>query len=99
MNKEEVVHLAKLARIELSPAEIENFTSEISAILDYVGQVKDIAEAEASATPEVGLVHNVFRADEVTNTPEEYTEALLAEMPQTSGRFMVVKKILNTDTQ
>jgi Asp-tRNA(Asn)/Glu-tRNA(Gln) amidotransferase C subunit len=45
----------------------------------------------------VGARFNVFRADEVTNQPDQYTEALLAEMPQTSGRLMKVKKILTIE--
>ena len=98
MTKEEVEHLAKLARIELSPAEVETFTTEISAILEYVSTVKDIAGDAADTAPTVGRHHNIFRKDEVTNEPASFTEALLAEMPQTEGRFMVVKKILNTDS-
>lgn len=99
MTKEEVIHLAKLSRLELSPTEIENFTKEISAILEYVSTVKDIAGDAVAETPTVGMVHNVFRKDEVTNVADEYTKDLLAEMPATAGRFMVVKKILNTDTE
>jgi len=97
MTKEEIQHLATLARIELSDTEIEKFTTEMSAILEYVGAVTDIVGDDALLAPQVGAKHNVFRKDEVTNQTDEYTAALLAEMPQTQGRFMVVKKILNPD--
>lgn len=99
MTKEEVIHLAKLSRLELTPADIDSFTNEISAILEYVSTVQDIAGDTDTSDPKVGLVHNVFRKDEVTNGTDEYTKDLLAEMPATEGRFMVVKKILNTDTE
>jgi aspartyl-tRNA(Asn)/glutamyl-tRNA(Gln) amidotransferase subunit C len=98
MTKDEVKHLAKLSRIELSEAEVETFTEEMSAILAYVGQVKDIVAAGEEKVPVVGLRHNIFRKDEVTNTPDEFTKDILAEMPKTEGRYMVVKKILNTDS-
>ncbi len=98
MNKEEVEHLAKLARIELTPKEVGIFTKEMSAILSYVSEVKDIAGEVTSGEPMPGARFNVFRKDEVTNQGDEYTQALLGEMPTTQGRFMVVKKILNTDT-
>jgi aspartyl-tRNA(Asn)/glutamyl-tRNA(Gln) amidotransferase subunit C len=97
MTKEEVQHLAKLARIELSEAEIETFTTEMSAILEYVSEVKDIVAAGDQKEPVVGLRHNIFRKDEVLNEPDQYTKDILAEMPKTEGRFMVVKKILNQD--
>lgn len=97
MTKEEIQHLAKLARIELTNAEIEKFTTEMSAILEYVSAVTDIVGDDALTAPQVGAKYNVFRKDEVTNEADEYTAALLAEMPQTQGRYMVVKKILNPD--
>ncbi len=99
MNKEEVVHLAKLARIELTQTEIDTFTEEMSAILSYVSAVKDIAGDISTGEPKPGARFNVFRRDEITNEADEYTGDLLAEMPKTEGRFMVVKKILNTDSQ
>lgn len=98
MNQEEVRHLAKLARIELTEEEVETFTKEMSAILNYVSVVKDIVGEDSTSEPVVGVRHNIFRKDEVTNKPNEYTDSIMAEMPKTEGRFMVVKKILNTDT-
>jgi aspartyl/glutamyl-tRNA(Asn/Gln) amidotransferase C subunit len=97
MNQEEVKHLAKLARIELSEKEVESFTKEMSAILAYVSTVQDIVGEDSTANPQVGKRHNVFRKDVVTNEPDQYTNDIMAEMPKTEGRFMVVKKILNTD--
>ena len=98
MTKEEIINLAALARIELTEEEIQRFTTELSAILTYVGAVQNLAaEGDKNALPKVGDRYNIFRPDAVTEDPESHTEALLAEMPQTEGRFMVVKKILQTE--
>ncbi len=98
MTQEEVRHLAKLARIELTEQEIVKFAKEMSAVLDYVSKVKQLAgEDDVSLKPTVGARYNVFRPDLVTNEPEAYTKELLAEMPKTEGRYLVVKKILQTD--
>jgi aspartyl-tRNA(Asn)/glutamyl-tRNA(Gln) amidotransferase subunit C len=97
MKQQDVKNLAALARIELSPEEVESYTNEMSSILEYVGAVQDMA-GEADSEPKVGARYNVFRKDEVTNAPGQYTEDLLAEMPKTDGPFMVVKKILNPDS-
>lgn len=96
MTKEEILHLGALARIKLSDAEAEEFKSEIGSILGYVSAVNEIA-AQAGITKKVGARYNVFREDAVTNEPGKYTETLLAEMPQTEGRYLKVKKILNPD--
>lgn len=97
MTKEEIAHLARLSRVALTPAELDNFHTQISSILEYVSTVNAIAADDVRGEPEVGVVHNVFRTDEVTVAPESYTEALLAAMPAREGRFMKVKKILSQD--
>jgi aspartyl-tRNA(Asn)/glutamyl-tRNA(Gln) amidotransferase subunit C len=92
MKREDIAHLATLSRLELSEQELENFEAELSSIMSYVSVISDIA-SEVGA-PEVGVRHNIFRADVVTNGPDEYTADLIAEMPRTEGRYLKVKKIL-----
>lgn len=97
MKREEIEHLASLARIKLTEAEIEKFPQELSAIVSYVSAVSDIVSDTSDSAPQFGPRHNVFRKDDVTNEPDEYTEAILAEMPTKEGRFLSVKKILQVD--
>jgi len=95
MKEDEVRHLAQLAQLAITDHEVTKFTSEIDAILAYVGVVSEVAGE--STPPMVGAVHNVFRDDEVTNQAGEYSEALLAVAPERDGRFIKVKKILHND--
>lgn len=97
MKQDDVQHLASLARIRLSEEELAALPAELDSIVSYVSAVQEIAAEEADMTPQVGAVHNVFRKDEVTNEPDQFTEAILREMPATDGRYMQVKKILTTD--
>jgi aspartyl-tRNA(Asn)/glutamyl-tRNA(Gln) amidotransferase subunit C len=96
MKRADIEHLASLARIRLTEDEMERLPEELSSIVEYVSVVSDIAADEADAVPQVGVRHNIFRKDEVTNKPDQYTEDIMAEMPYTEGRFMSVKKILDT---
>lgn len=96
MTKEEILHLGTLSRIKLSDQEAEKLHTEIEAILEYVSVVNDIV-AEDDLTKVVGPVHNVFREDEVTNEPGEYTDALIKAFPDKQGQHLKVKKILNSD--
>lgn len=97
MQRTDIEHLASLARIKLTAEEAAQLEGELSSIMSYVGTVGAILGNDATAEPTVGPVHNVFRADEVTNQPDQYTEDILAEMPETHGRYLAVKKILNND--
>lgn len=94
MKREDIAHLATLARIALTEEELTLLEGELSSIVSYVSVITDIAGSEADTTPQLGARFNVFREDEVTNKPGEYTDALLAEMPYIDGKFMKVKKIL-----
>jgi aspartyl-tRNA(Asn)/glutamyl-tRNA(Gln) amidotransferase subunit C len=98
MNKEEIKHLGTLARIELTDTEVDNFTKEISAILDYVSTIQEIVDDTGEVAPEFGPRYNVFRKDVVSNEPDSYTKDILANMPKQKDRYLVVKKILNTDS-
>ena len=97
MTKEEIAHLARLSRVALTPAELDNFHTEISSILEYVSAVNAMAADDRIGEPVVGPVHNIFRADEVTVAPESYTDTLLTAMPAREGRYLKVKKILSQD--
>ena len=97
MKKEEILHLASLARIRLSEEELSGLETELPKILDYVSVVSDIVADDAVSQPAVGARYNVLRPDEITNKPGEYTDALRKEMPETKDGFLQVKKILQTD--
>ena len=97
MTKEEILHLAGLARIRLTNDEIESLKTDLTQILDYVGVVTEIAGEDPDLEPKAGAVHNVLREDKITNEPGSLTDDLIKEMPDTKGQFLKVKKILHTE--
>lgn len=97
MQREDIEHLATLSRIRLTEQEIETLPKELSSIIDYVSVVSDMAADEKTSDPKVGVVFNVFRKDEITNQPNQYTEDIIKEMPSAEGRFLSVKKILQIE--
>lgn len=93
MDREKVLHLAKLARIDVSETEAENLSHEFESILGYVGEVKE-ASKETSAQDRGFLVKNVLREDAEPHESGIYTEKLLEQAPQREGDYIKVKKIL-----
>jgi aspartyl-tRNA(Asn)/glutamyl-tRNA(Gln) amidotransferase subunit C len=94
MNRDDITHLASLARIRLEDSELEQFATELPAIVDYVSAVNSIAD-EGDTKPSPGVRPNIFRADTITNQPNQFTKDIIEEMPHSEGRFLSVKKILN----
>lgn len=97
MKREDIEHLARLSRIELTDAEYTAFAQDFDSILGYVEAVKDIGGGEAE--PETGKVSTVLRADEPTHEPGVYSEELLKAAPDRDGRYVKVRKILVTDEE
>jgi aspartyl-tRNA(Asn)/glutamyl-tRNA(Gln) amidotransferase subunit C len=66
ISKEEVEHIAKLARLGLTEKEIGKFQKELSLILDYVEKLKEVDVSKVEPTSHLLRVENVMRKDEVS---------------------------------
>lgn len=90
-----VRHLAGLARIDVSEAEIEQFTSQLSLIVESVATVKAAVSDDIPATSHPIPMNNVFR-DDVVRQSLTQQQALSGAAESESGRFKV-SAILDED--
>jgi aspartyl-tRNA(Asn)/glutamyl-tRNA(Gln) amidotransferase subunit C len=90
-----VAHLANLARIALTPEEIEKLTGELSAIVDSVAKVSEVATPDVPATSHPIRLVNVFRDDVPGETLT--TEQALAGAPEHDGSRFKVSAILGEE--
>ena len=92
---EVVAHLGNLARIALTPAEIESLTGELGAIVDSVAKVSEVATPDVPATSHPIPLSNVFRDDVIGQTLT--TEQALAGAPEHDGSRFQVSAILGEE--
>jgi aspartyl-tRNA(Asn)/glutamyl-tRNA(Gln) amidotransferase subunit C len=85
--------LARLARLELSDDEIEEFSGELSAILQYVEQLQSVDVAGLKPTNQVTGLTNVTRKDEVRDYGYD-VDALQKNLPATKGKQIKVKRMI-----
>jgi aspartyl-tRNA(Asn)/glutamyl-tRNA(Gln) amidotransferase subunit C len=64
IDRDQVLHVARLARLRLSDAEIERMSSELSTILDHIEKINELDLENVEPTSHVIEVENVLRADE-----------------------------------
>jgi len=93
IDKQQVEKVAKLSRLELTKAEVEEFTGQLSAILDYVEKMKGLGTSGIEPLAHCLPISNVFREDSVKESLG--TEKTLANAPQQDGKFFKVPKILS----
>ena len=88
ISRDEVAHLARLARLALAEDELDSFAGQLDAILSHVSQIQavDVAGVDPTGNPLKDV--NVFRSDVVE--PCLTQEQALAEAPKSAeGRFAV----------
>jgi aspartyl-tRNA(Asn)/glutamyl-tRNA(Gln) amidotransferase subunit C len=93
IGKEEVKHIAKLARLGLSEKEIEKYQKELSKILDYIEKLKEIDISKVEPTSHPLKIKNVMREDE-EKEKFKAVKKLLDLMPEREGNYLKVKKII-----
>jgi aspartyl-tRNA(Asn)/glutamyl-tRNA(Gln) amidotransferase subunit C len=92
ISKQEVEHVAKLARLEITDAEKEDFGRQLSSILSYIEQLKSIDTSGIEPTATVLEQTNVFREDAVR--PSLPVEQALANAPKEAEGYFEVPRIL-----
>jgi aspartyl-tRNA(Asn)/glutamyl-tRNA(Gln) amidotransferase subunit C len=92
---ETIAHLANLARIALTPEEIEKLSGELGAIVDSVAKVSEVATPDVPATSHPIPLSNVYRPDVAGVTLT--TEQALAGAPEHDGSRFKVSAILGEE--
>ncbi len=63
ITRDNVLHVAKLARLELTETEIDRMQRDLNGILDYVNQLSELDTTNVEATTQVAVVAAPFRGD------------------------------------
>ena len=89
LSRDQVLHVARLARLELTGDEVERFAGELSKVLDHIETIGELGDlADVAPTSHVVAVENALRADEPR--PSLPLEVALAAAPDpAAGGFRV----------
>jgi aspartyl-tRNA(Asn)/glutamyl-tRNA(Gln) amidotransferase subunit C len=88
IDREQVLHVAKLARLKLSDEEVERMASELSGILEHVERISELDLDGVEPTSHVIALENVFRPDEPRPSWDRH-EVLESAPDPASGAFRV----------
>ena len=92
LNRKDVEHVALLSRLELSEQELDKFTGQLDAILEYIDVLNQVDTSAVEPMAHVLEIRNVMRADEVQ--PSLPREAALQNAPEAEDGFFKVPKIV-----
>ena len=93
IDQTQVKKVAKLSRLELSDAEVEEFAGQLSAVIEYVEKMNELDTSDVEPLAHCLPVSNVLRED--TGRESMGTETTLANAPECDDQFFRVPKILD----
>lgn len=95
ITRDEVAHLANLARIDLSDAELDHLAPQLNVILESVASLSEVVSADVPPTSHPLPLTNVFREDVIT--PGLTAEQALAGAPASEQQRFMVPRILGDE--
>lgn len=93
LSREDVLKLARLARLEVTDEEVEKFQVELTSILQYVDQIQKADVRDVEPTTQVTGLKNVMREDEVIDYGIT-ADDLLKIAPKTEGRQLKTGRMI-----
>ena len=97
ISKEQVQHIAKLARIELTEQEVEKFQKDLGEILAYFDTLKSVQTENVEPMTHSVPLQNVTREDMPQGQNLEVVQKLIAMSPESENGFVKVKEIFSND--
>ena len=92
ISKEEVLHVADLARLELADDAIDRFADQLGKILEYIDTLNRVNTTDIEPTSHAISLSNAFRED---HTVTEFDcDAALSGAPEAEAGFFLVPKVV-----
>lgn len=93
LSRDDILKLARLARLDVTEAEVEEYSRELSDILQYVEQLGEADIADLKPTNQITGLTNVTRADEVRDYGYDVKE-LLSNVPNVQDNQIKAKRMV-----
>jgi len=96
LSREEVLHIARLARVGVTDADVDKMMQQLSNIIENFEILREVDTDGVPPTAQSIELENVMREDEIT--PSLPQESVLANAPRLEGEFFRVHAVLEEQT-
>lgn len=94
LTKDEVEHIAELARLGLTDKEKKLFQEQLSSILEYVNKLQEVDTSKVDPKAYILDVKNVTRLDEIKNCPKDSRDIIIKDFPEKKDNLCKVPPVL-----
>ncbi|HHD92703.1 MAG TPA: Asp-tRNA(Asn)/Glu-tRNA(Gln) amidotransferase subunit GatC [Candidatus Portnoybacteria bacterium] len=94
-SKNEIQHIAELAKIKLKENDLDKFGREFEAILSFVKKLQEVNTDNIEPVNGGTFLENILREDDEFDIPDKlFVDKFIANAPKSEGKHLKVKKIL-----
>jgi aspartyl-tRNA(Asn)/glutamyl-tRNA(Gln) amidotransferase subunit C len=94
LSKEEILHIATLARIGLTDKDVENYQHDLSDILDYFKKLEEVDVEGVEPIGHITGMQNTFRTDKFADFGSIGKESIMKNAPEVKDEYIKVKSVL-----
>ena len=94
LKKEEILHVAKLAKIELTDSEIDRFTPQLTNILNFISELSEVDTVDSEPTSQTTGLENIKREDSVIGNESLTQDQALSGINKIYNGYFKVEAIL-----
>ncbi len=98
LNKDDVLHVAKLAKLDISEAEIEKYTSQLSSVIEYFSELNEVDTSGIEPTSQTTGLENVTRSDLVKEKNSLTQSQAISGTDKIHNGYFIVNAVLKERT-
>ena len=95
ITRQEIEHIAILAKLKLTEDEIEKFGIQLSEVVNFISQLKEVDTKKVEPTSQTTGLENVFRIDRTSNTQSLTQEEATLNAKKVYNNYFVVPALIN----
>ena len=95
LTKQQTLHIAKLAKLDLTENEVDKFSKQLSSVLDYISQLEEVNTKNVEPTAQTTGLTNILREDEIKPENCLTQDEALSGTENVKNGFFEVPAILN----
>lgn len=95
LNKQDVLHVAKLAKLKLTDAEVEKFLDQLSSVINHFEELNEVDTSNTEPTNQTTGLENVFRNDEIKSNQIFSQDTALSGSEEVYNGYFKVPAILS----
>ena len=94
LDKKQIKHIANLSKLELTDKELEKYVNQLSDVLGYIDQLREVDVSDTVPTAQVTGLENVLEEDVIRDWDNKEIDLALNQAPELDGREVKVKRVL-----